>query len=332
MKRVLILGGTGFVGRLLTGKLIQFDYDITLFNRGKRNPDLYKHVNRIIGDRNTSNIDKIAGIDWDVVVDFIGMLPVNIEKITQLLKGKAGRYIFVSSASVYDFDNEPSAGMIDENFKLLECSDEQRINPDYTASYGNKKAECERILLSSDWLDVIIFRPALIYGIYDWSDRFYYWLYRAKSGGEILIPDEGRCRSTNTYSVDCANIIQYAIKMPNHRNVYNATTHQPVTIKQILDLSCSIFDTHSQYVNVSGEKLINDKVQPWTDLPVWTGDFELLLDNTKLREDFNIELKSFENSISETAEYYESLGWPEPKYGLSLEREKELIEKYKSSS
>jgi hypothetical protein len=57
-----------------------------------------------------------------------------------------------------------------------------------------------------------------------------------------------------------------------------------------------------------------------------------LLDNTKLREDFNIELKSFENSISETAEYYESLGWPEPKYGLSLEREKELIEKYKSSS
>lgn len=327
-KKILILGGTGFAGRILTGMLIRTGSDITLFNRGKRNPDLYKDVNRITGDRNTNDIEKIAGFCWDVVIDFSGMLPPNIGKISELLKGKAGRYIFVSTASVYDFENEHTSGLMNEDFKLLECTDEQRNNPDYYEYYGNKKAQCERILLSADWLDVIISRPALIYGRFDWSDRFYYWLYRAKYSTEIIIPDGGVCRSTNTFADDLARIIQYAINMPIHRKIYNATTHQPVTIKAMLDLICSVLNTTPRYVSIPGENLIKENIQPWTDIPVWTGEFELLLDNSKLSADFKIMLKSFGETVSETADYFSSLNWPAPKYGISLEREKELINSF----
>ena len=192
MKNILILGGTGFVGRILSENLAQTGHKVTLFNRGKRNPSLFPQFEKITGDRNTADIFKIATSSWDVVIDFSGFFPDNIENLVSMLVGTTGRYIFISSASVYDVAHPSGLTYpIKEDFHLLPCTDEQKNDKHPFNFYGNKKAECERIILNADKLDTLIFRPALIYGRYDPTDRFYYWLYRTKSQDEIMIPENG---------------------------------------------------------------------------------------------------------------------------------------------
>src|SRR4030095_16123065 len=166
--KILILGGTGFVGRILTENLSKAGIMPVLFNRGKRNPDIFPELRKIKGDRETEDIRKIAKETWDAVVDFSGMFPDNVELIVNLLEGKVGRYIFISSVSAYEIDeNDKSVNLINENFKTYPCTPEQRKDKNVIATYGQKKAEIERVLLNSTGLDVIIFRPALIYGRYD---------------------------------------------------------------------------------------------------------------------------------------------------------------------
>lgn len=328
---VLILGGTGFVGRILTENLLKSNNKITLFNRGKRNPGIFPDAEHFYGDRETEDIKQITSGSWDVVVDFSCMQPDNLNHILSLLEGKIERYIFISTASVYPL-GEPSELKIplSEDTEILPCSVEQRKTKDVITAYGNKKAECERILLEKGWFDTIIFRPGLIYGKYDPSDRFYYWLYRAKTQNEILIPENGKSKSTNTFSEDLAKIIQEAISIKKFRKVYNAVTHPPVSLKEIVETASHIMGTTPTFINAPLNFLRENKITEWMDLPVWINDFDLVLDNTSLLSDFKAKPCTFEGSVSRTIDYYDSSGWKEGNYGLRAERERELIEKLNS--
>lgn len=326
MKKILILGGTGFVGRILSENLTKTDYKVTLFNRGKRNPSLFSEFNKIIGDRNTEDIFKIAASSWDVVIDFSGFFPDNIETIASFAVINTERYIFVSSASVYDVAHPSGLTYpIKEEFHLLPCTLEQRKDKHPFNFYGNKKAECERILLQADQLDVIIFRPALIYGRYDPTDRFYYWLYRAKTQDEVLIPDDGITEHTNTYSEDFAAILQEAIEIENHNSVYNVVTHTPISIKNMVLEMASLFKNKLKLIDASQEFLFKNNINEWVGIPMWLKDFSFVLDNKQLLSDFKINLHTFSESIAQTAEYYEKLDWYPPKDGISLSIERELI-------
>ena len=326
--KVLILGGTGFVGRILTENLLRSNYKITLFNRGKRNPGIFPEAEHFFGDREADDINRISSGDWDVVVDFSCMQPDNLDHILGLLEGKIERYIFISTANVYPLDEISKQKFpLKEDAETVPCSDEQRKTKDVISAYGNKKAECERILLEKGWFDTIIFRPGLIYGKYDWSDRFYYWLYRSKTQDEILIPENGKSRSTNTFSEDFAKVIQEAISIEKFRKVYNAVTHQPVSLKEIVETASRILGTSPSFINAPLDFLRVNKISEWVDLPVWINDFDLVLDNTRLLNDFKSKPVPFEESISKTIDCYDSLGWKEGKYGLRIEHEKELIQK-----
>ena len=326
--KVLILGGTGFVGRILTENLLKSNNKITLFNRGKRNPGIFPGAEHLFGDRETDDINRISSGDWDVVLDFSCMQPDNLDHILNLLEGKIERYIFISTANVYPLDKISKKEFpLKEDAETAPCSEEQRKTKDVISAYGNKKAECERILLEKEWFDTIIFRPGLIYGKYDWSDRFYYWLYRAKTQDEILIPENGKSRSTNTFSEDFAKVIQESISIEKFRKVYNAVTHPPVSLKEIVETASQITGTSPRFINAPLDFLRENNVSEWVDLPVWINDFDLVLDNARLLNDFKAKPVPLEESISKTIDYYDSLGWNEGKYGIRVERERELIQK-----
>jgi 2'-hydroxyisoflavone reductase len=328
MKKTLILGGTGFVGRILTENLIKEGNPPVLFNRGKRNAGIFPELRKFTGDRLTEDINQIAGESWDLVIDFSCMMPDNLEYIINILKGKASRYIFISTGSVYPMDN-PAEWLKPkkEDALTLPCTPEERKDPDIMATYGQKKAECERVLLAADWLDSIIFRPALIFGRYDPTDRFYYWLYKVHSQDKILMPDQGKDRCTNTYSEDFAELIRKSIDAENHNKVYNASTHDEVSLKHYIDTASELLGRHPELINASPEFLEENKVNPWGDLPLWLGGSNLILDNSKAIRDFGVKFHSFTNSVKGCIDYYSSLGWPEPKYGISKEKEKELLKK-----
>jgi len=330
MKKLLILGGTGFVGRILTENLLKENYDVTLFNRGKRNPDIFPGAKKITGDRLTDDIKKIANDNWDTVIDFSCMFPDNLDEITDMLKRKAGRYIFVSTASVYPMDDAEFWKLpVSEDAPILHCMPEQRKDEDVLSTYGNKKAECERVLLGKPWLDSVIFRPGLIYGRYDPTDRFYYWLYKVKTQDKILIPDNGKDKCTNSYSEDFAQLINCAIDADKHNKVYNAVTQPAVSIKEYLDTASRLLDKHPMLINGTPEFLKKNKVEPWSDMPLWLGGMDLVLDYSKALRDFPVKYSSFEDSLNGCIDYHSSLNWPEPKYGLGAEREQELLEKLK---
>jgi len=328
MKKILIIGGTGFVGRMVTETLsVNPHYDVTLFNRGKRNPDIFPNVKHIQGDRLTGDIKKLEGMKFDCVIDFAGMYPTNINDTLEVFKGNIGRYIFISTCSVYNFEAaENYEGTIGEDFPVYECNEEQRDNKDMQF-YGHNKAECERVILSKDWLDAIIFRPALICGKYDPTDRFYCWLYRAKTQDKILMPESSDSLTQVTFAPDFAHLIIKAIDADNHRKIYNAVTHEPVSIFDVVKTCSKLVNTNPEIVVKPDKFFEENEVHPWMDIAMWLGKMDFVFDMKKAHEDFKPEFHSFEQSVKDTIPFYEERGWPVPKYGLSIEKEKELLKK-----
>ena len=161
-KKILIIGGTAFVGRVLLEHLLQLGgYEITLFNRGKTNAGLFSGVAQIHGNRETDDIKLLANKNWDVVIDFCGYYPLSLQKIVDTLRGRIGRYIFVSTGSVYDLE-QIGEQTITEDSLLYTCSDAEKTDHSME-TYGKRKVACEQVLLDAKAdIDPIILRPGVI--------------------------------------------------------------------------------------------------------------------------------------------------------------------------
>ena len=166
--KILIIGGTRFLGRHLVNSARVRGHDITLFNRGKTNPELFQNVKKIHGDRE-KELDKLQG-HWDAVIDTCGYMPRIVRMSAEALKGKVENYVFISSVSAYaDFQKIG----INESYPLAAMDDE--TNEDNSPeTYGPRKALCEKVVQEVFGIDSIIIRPGLIVGPHDPTERFTY--------------------------------------------------------------------------------------------------------------------------------------------------------------
>ena len=181
--KVLILGGTGFIGPHFIDALTAGGHKITLFNRGKRDPEVRPGIEQLLGDRN-GEISSLKGHDWDVVIDNSGYTPSQVKATAELLKDHVRKYIFISSVAVYaDF---AKAG-IDEDYKLAELKDptSEVVNGE---TYGGLKVLCEKVVETTYGKRATLIRPTYIAGPGDHTDRFTYWPVRVSKGGEMLAP------------------------------------------------------------------------------------------------------------------------------------------------
>jgi 2'-hydroxyisoflavone reductase len=320
MKKVLILGGTMFVGRALVEKLIDLNlHDVTLFNRGKSNSGLFSDVKQIHGNRETEDIQKALNENWDVVIDFSGYYPVTFEKLLQSLKGKVGRYIFISTISVYDL-SKPIVGVLSEADEILACSEEQKVSklPD---AYGEKKAEMERLLLQKTGLDTIILRPSFIYGKYDWTQRFYYWLYRAKFSDKVLMPEEYKL--SLTHADDLVQALINAIDAPHAQKIYNTISHQDISLRDVVKITAEFLDRKIEFVHTDAEELSKHDLNIGK-FPLYV-PFNLNIEGNQWKQDFNVLNSDFASTIKQTINFHDREGWSVPKVGLSIEKEKEIL-------
>lgn len=181
--RILVIGGTNFVGRAFVELALERGHTISLFNRGKTNPDAFAHVEKLVGDR-TSDLSALEGKTWDAVVDPSGYTPAVVRKSAELLAGKIGHYTFISSISVYgDFSQsmteETVLGSMPEGASLDEVTME---------TYGPLKVLCEQAVEAALPGQVLTLRPGFIVGRYDPTDRFTYWMKRTAEGGRMAVP------------------------------------------------------------------------------------------------------------------------------------------------
>jgi len=323
MKKLLLLGGTNFIGRNLLNDLIALNkYDITIFNRGKTNSHLFPDIKKIIGDRETDDINLLKNEKFDYIIDMSCYYPNSFENLLELIDYKPKKYIFISTCSVYDTELNTNI-LHDENSKVLTCSIEERT-ADIMLTYGNKKAECERILIGSG-LNYIIFRPGLVYGEFDHTDRFYYWLYQARNNENILMPNMGENVFSLTYVKDFSKGIIESIESNKNSDIYNFTTFPKFPIKKVIDLGAKLFNTKPKLHNANTKYLEENKISQWTDLPLWLDSDDLTFNSDKVIKDFNLEFTDFELSIKDTIKYYDSINWPQPQTGISDKRKMDLI-------
>ncbi|OWY23814.1 hypothetical protein C7N43_15460 [Sphingobacteriales bacterium UPWRP_1] len=325
MKKILVLGGTQFIGRVLAENLLlSGNFEVTLFNRGKTNAGLFPDAKKIHGNRETADLYQTCNEYWDAVIDISGYFPNTVQAYAQRVKDNCRRYIFISTASVYNLENSANR-LIPEDFELLTCTAQQRTDATM-ATYGQRKAACEEALLQCPGLDAIILRPSVVYGPYDPFDRHYYWLYRTKKRSRILFPEGNADIDSFTFVQDLARIIIAAIDLPQHRKVYNVNTHPLMSLQAIVEAMTQACNTAPQLTFAGVPFLDEQEVQVWSDLPLWMNGSFLMMDNSRLLSDFGLQMTPITESFIQTAAWYEQLGWPLPKTGLSLEEEDELLE------
>jgi 2'-hydroxyisoflavone reductase len=263
--RILLLGGPYFVGRHFLDEALARGHDVTMFNRGRTNPDLYPDVARLVGDREI-DIDTLGGTSWDVVVDTIGFVPRVVRKTCEVLAGNVGTYVFVSTTGVYS-----DTGRIgcDENAPLRVLSDEtdDPDNEDHITHYGALKVQCEQEVERAFPGAAVQLRPGPIVGPHDPTDRFTYWPRRAAAGGRAIVPAPA---DRPAQHIDGRDLARFGIDLAERRETgaFNVVT-QPYTFEHFLDVCADVAGTPVEWIWADEDWLLEQGVRaPW-ELPVW---------------------------------------------------------------
>ena len=180
--RILVLGGTGFIGPHMVQRALDRGHEVTLFNRGRTNTHLFPEVEKLVGDRN-GQLDALAGRTWDVVIDNSGYFPAHVRASAEALRDSVDHYLFTSTIDAYRDFNVVG---LDESYPLHPADLDRPQNP--SQCYGPLKADCERIVREIYPANSTQVRPGWIAGPGDNNHLLTYWVVRIDRGGEVLAP------------------------------------------------------------------------------------------------------------------------------------------------
>jgi len=181
--RLLMIGGTRFVGRHIVEAALAAGHEITIFHRGRTGPELFPDVEHRLGDR-TSDLSALAEGEWDATIDTCAYVPRHVSELAQALSGRGGQHVLISSVSVYAQPDGPAYG---ENARLLGL-DDPTVETGTNETYGRLKVLCERAALAAHGPSTFIVRPTYVIGPDDYTWRFPAWVKRIAQGGEVLAP------------------------------------------------------------------------------------------------------------------------------------------------
>ena len=254
--RLLVLGGTKFLGRAAVEEALARGHEVTLFNRGETNPELFPELEKLRGDRD-GDLFALEGHEWDAVIDPSGFVPRVVRDSAQLLRGSVGHYVFVSSGSVYA---EPFVPGYDESAPTVELEDP--ASEEVLRDYGALKAACEDVVREVFPEGHTNVRAGLIVGPHDGSGRFTYWPLRASLGGDALAPGFPR---QLTQFIDVRDLGGWMVEACERRlnGTFNATG-EPIALAAALK-ACGV----SQPEWVDEDFLLERGVGPWMELPLW---------------------------------------------------------------
>jgi 2'-hydroxyisoflavone reductase len=259
---LLVLGGTKFLGRHAVDAALAEGHDVTIFTRGRTNPELFPGVEHLLGDRD-SKLDALAGRSWDGVVDTSGYVPRVVRQSVEALRDTVGRYVFVSSISVYDDFSRP----VDESSPVAQLEDP--ATEEIMEAYGALKAACESVVEEVYGDRSARVRAGLIVGPFDPTDRFTYWPRRIALGGDVLGPGNPAAPVQFVDARDLARwLVTLALDGPG--GTFNATgPAEPITFVQLLERARDAIGSDANVVWVDDQRVLDAEVQPWTELPLW---------------------------------------------------------------
>lgn len=330
--KILILGGTRFLGRVLTEAALDSGHEVTLFNRGKTDPDLFPEVEKLIGDRD-GDLKALKGREWDAVIDPSGYVPWTVRESVELLSGAAGHYTFISSISVYDELEEPG---IDENHSVGKLSAERVEELERMGAaeaikehYGELKFLCEMEVERAFPGRSLIVRPGLIVGRYDFTDRFSYWVNRIAEGGEVLAPGH---RDKPIQFIDVRDLAEWILRMVESKanGTFNATGPETeLTMQEFLNKCRETVGNRTELIWIDEKFLLGHEVEGWSDMPLWIPDSMnrkgFLAVDIRKALDAGLQFRPLEETIRDTLTWESTRTGTERKAGLDPEKEKAVL-------
>ncbi|MEP7345906.1 MAG: SDR family oxidoreductase [Gemmatimonadaceae bacterium] len=271
--RILILGGTGFIGPNQVRYAVARGHQVTLFNRGKTNPGLFKgmaNIDERVGDRapKPGNYDSLKEGEWDVVIDNPTTRPRWVREAAAAVQGRARHFVFISTMSVYAVNDTPGA---DESAAVATTdTPEVEDGPTYPSLYGPLKALSEQEAERAFPGHTTIIRPGLIVGVGDTSDRYTYWPVRLARGGDVLAPPA----EDPVQFIDARDLGEWVIRCCEDKlyGVFNATgPAKRFTLGEMLGGIQVAISSNARIVHVTTEFLAAQEppVRGWSELPVW---------------------------------------------------------------
>jgi 2'-hydroxyisoflavone reductase len=333
--KLLVLGGTKFLGRAVVEEALARDHEVTLFNRGETNPELFPETEKLRGDRD-GGLGALEGKSWDAVVDPSGYLPRVVRASGELLRDAVGHYVFVSSVSAYA---DPLAAGFDESAPLKEPEWESE---DVREHYGALKVACERVVDELFPYRSASVRAGLIVGPHDPTDRFTYWPVRVARGGDVLAPGRG---DRPWQFVDVRDLGGWMVRLAEDSTAGAFTATGPVpgaTAAEVLETCRAVSGSDATFVWVDEAFLLEREVGEWMELPLWlseTGDFAHMLEaDVSSAVAAGFETRPVAETVRDTLEWARTrdgrgsgtvaMGGAEG-VGLDPERERELLAQWR---
>lgn len=341
--KLLILGGTVFLGRHMVEAALARGHEVTLFNRGQHDSGLFPEVEKLRGDR-TKDLSALRGRRWDAVIDTSGYLPAAVRASARLLAGAVDHYTFISSQSVYaNFDapgTDESAPV--QTLTLEQVREAEQIkltNPtiavNYGEMYGGLKALCERAAEEEMSGRALSIRAGLIVGPYDYSDRFTYWVRRVAQGGEVLAPGNA---DRPVQFVDALDLAEWVVRMAEDRRAgcFNATgPDYRLTMLKMLEGCRSASGSDARFVWVDDQFLKEAEVAGWSELPLWLPEEHRIANFLSVNNSKAIAAGLTFRPLADTVRA--TLAWDsarppevELRNGLKRDRETELLRAWRS--
>lgn len=252
--KLLVLGGTVFLGRHVVTAALAAGHDVTVFNRGRRAPDFHRPVSALIGDRD-ADTSALRGHRFDAVIDCSGYRPAQISRVAEALETPWPHWVFVSTISVL------------ERFAPRHAYDESAPVTAASTGYGGEKARAEETLQALTGGQCTIVRPGLIVGRHDPTGRFSYWPWRVAQGGAVLAP--GRPERL-VQVIDAQDLAAWCVQLATTRTPGTFHAVGPTqSMQSVLETCREASGVKAHFVWRTDAELLAAGVTPWTGLPLW---------------------------------------------------------------
>ncbi len=320
--RILFIGGTRFVGRHLAEMAVATGHDVTLFHRGETGRGGVAGAEEVLGDRD-GGLGALDGREWDTVVDTSGYVPRVVGASARALAGRAERYVFVSSLSVYSDERTPGQ---DESGPVGEL-DDPTVEEITDETYGSLKVLCERQVHQAFPDRSLILRWGLMVGPLDYTDRFTYWVRRVAEGGEVLAPAPP---DQPVQIADCRDVAAWMLSAVERRisGVLNVAGATPVGFAELLETCRVVTGSDAGITWADPEFLLKQDVEPWSDLPLWLPGEEyagFMLRDSRRAVEVGLEFRPLADTVRDTLAWDSERGRPKLKAGVSSDRERDLL-------
>ena len=244
--RILVLGGTSFVGRAIVEDALRTRAEVTLFGRGKTGTDLFGDLTRLIGDRDTGDYAALDAGSWDAVVDASGYVPRHVGQAMDALGERAGRYLFISSHAVYRHDGV-GPGSTEDTPRRPPVRDTEELTND---TYGPLKVACEDDVVARYGARATIVRPGKVAGPHDWQRGLTYWVRRGARGGRVAVPGDPRQPVQVTDSRDLARLVVQLLTDDRPGAFHAVGPAMPVTLGGVVETCARAAGTEVSIVPV----------------------------------------------------------------------------------